>query len=178
MPRSATPLTVLPGCCYCRTPAQALYSASPYFCVNRSSTYCTKWDLSRRFPVLPRTGGFAQGADASLFLGGGLRRGLRHLVQFGANALVGVAEKAVLAAEVPPDDAPCVDENHVRDSQHAVRVVVPLQAFLHGDRGCGAGGEIRFQRLEEHRIVEVHSLFKRALHYLHIPCRVIFLDRL
>ena len=49
-----------------------------------------------------------------LFLGGGLGSGFsagrRHLVQFGANALVGIGEEAVLAAEVAADDAAGVDE--------------------------------------------------------------------
>jgi hypothetical protein len=52
-----------------------------------------------------------------LFLGRGLRQGLRHLVQFSANALIAIAEKAVLTAEVAADDAAGIDENHVRHHQ-------------------------------------------------------------
>src|ERR1017187_1645264 len=89
-----------------------------------------------------------------LFLGGGLGRGisvgLRHLVQFGANALVGIEEKTVLAAEVAADDAAGIDEYHVRHHQRAVRPIVPLQVLLHGVIVGVAGSEIRLEGLEDY----------------------------
>src|ERR1039457_2429251 len=112
-------------------------------------------------------------ATELLLLGGRLQ----HLVQLGANVFVARAEEAVLVV-VPADDPPGVDEKHVWDHQDAVPLVVPLHEFLYLGFARDARGEIRFERLEVHREVVGHALFKGDRHYLHVARRVVFLDHL